>query len=108
MVNPRPANSRLNNSPLKLLGSRAPYSRENTGLAAGRSPAARRRRNELDGRAVGRQAEYWYSSTGSQLSPLRTDTDPSGWTWNSLPRLKNGTRLNHNMSSPGINSKNNA
>jgi hypothetical protein len=37
-------------------------------------------------------AEYWYSIRGSQLSPLRTETDPSGWTWNSLPRLKNGMR----------------
>jgi hypothetical protein len=37
--------------------------------------------------------EYWFSSSGSQLSSVRTDIDPSAWTWNSLPRLKNGTRV---------------
>src|SRR4029078_923099 len=34
--------------------------------------------------------EYWYSISGSRLFFVRTDTDPSGCTWNSLPHLKNG------------------
>jgi len=42
--------------------------------------------------------EYWYFSSGSQLSSPRTDADLSAWTWNSLPRLKNGTTLNHRRS----------
>ena len=51
--------------------------------------------------------EYWYSISGSRLFFLRTDTDPSGCTWNSLLRLKNGMTLNQS-SSPGIGNRNNA
>ena len=93
MVKPRPANGRLKNSALTLLGSRAPYSRENTrscGNTISGGPSGGRVNSTVVPSAV--TAEYWYSSSGSQLSPLRTDTDPSEWTWNSLPRLKNGTR----------------
>src|SRR5215208_122010 len=100
--NPRPASSRRKNSALTLEGSRTPYSGEYTRFCGNTifgGPSAAGMNSMVVPSAV--TAEYWYSINGSQLSPLRTDTDPSGWTWNSLPRLKNGIRSKKSRSSPG-------
>jgi hypothetical protein len=64
-----------------LSGSRAPYSRENTrscGNTVDGGPSGGAVNSMVVPSAV--TVEYWYSSSGSRLSPLRTDTDPSGWT----------------------------
>jgi hypothetical protein len=77
--NPRPARSRRKNSALTLSGRRTPYSREKTrccGNTTARGPSAGGVKSIVVPSAV--TVEYWYSISGSQPSPLRTDTDPSG------------------------------
>jgi hypothetical protein len=61
MVKPRPANSRPKNSALTLLGSRTPYSRENTrfcGNVIAGGPSGGGVNSMVVPSAV--TAEYWY------------------------------------------------
>ena len=84
--NPGPTSSRRKNSALTLAGSRTPYSGEYTRFCGNTifgGPSAAGMNSMVVPSEV--TAEYCYSINGSQLSPLRTDTDPSGWTWIPCP-----------------------